>query len=109
MKSGYSIFLPRYYKIENVESEYFELKSQEIILMDFIKGPTLKGYMENNECSVSFWTKLFLVKNVLNGLKFLRDYKIVHLDLKPANILVSYDLLTKIIDFGESYHPGVCS
>ena len=68
--------------------------------MDFIKGATLKSHVEMNLSSISFWTKLFLVKNVLNGLKFLKDYKIVHLDLKPTNILVSHDLLTKIIDFG---------
>ncbi len=77
-----------------------ELKNQEIILMDFIMGSTLKSYVETNSSSISFWTKLFLIKNVLNGLKFLKDYKIVHLDLKPANILVSHDLLTKIIDYG---------
>ena len=68
--------------------------------MDFIKGATLKSHVEMNLSSISFWTKLFLVKNVLNGLKFLKDYKIVHFDLKPTNILVSHDLLTKIIDFG---------
>ena len=30
------------------------------------------------------------------------------LDLKPVNIIVTSDLLTKIIDFGEAYHPKIC-
>ncbi len=58
--------------------------------------------------TLSFWTKIFLIKNILNGLRFITGYRIIHLDLKPNNIIVINDLLTKIIDFSESYHPKVC-
>lgn len=36
-------------------------------------------------------------------------FGIVHLDLKPGNLMVSNSLNVKIIDFGESYHSTVCT
>ena len=55
--------------------------------------------------------KIFLIYQVVIGLRFLRDYGIVHLDIKPENILVkmasnsaaSVFALAKIIDFGEAF------
>jgi serine/threonine protein kinase len=41
---------------------------------------------------------------VAQGLRFLNQYKIVHLDLKPENILLSKGLSVKIIDFGDAYN-----
>lgn len=44
----------------------------------------------------------------MQGIRFLRDNKIVHLDLKPQNLLIGKGLLLRITDFGESYHPEIC-
>jgi serine/threonine protein kinase len=49
-----------------------------------------------------------LIINIIHGLRHLISYGIVHLDLKPINILVCRAYITKIIDFGESYHPDIC-
>lgn len=49
-----------------------------------------------------------MLRNLANGLRFISNYKIIHLDLKPNNIIVVSDLMTKIIDFSESYHPQIC-
>jgi len=52
-------------------------------------------------------TKLILLKYIAEGIKFLKDHKICHLDIKPSNILFGNGLV-KLIDFGEAYHPEVC-
>lgn len=43
--------------------------------------------------------------SLVQALRYLRDYKIVHLDLKPQNIMLYANYLVKLVDFGESYHP----
>jgi serine/threonine protein kinase len=43
--------------------------------------------------------------NVANGMRFLSDdFYITHLDLKPINVMVSRNLIAKIVDFGEAHH-----
>jgi serine/threonine protein kinase len=46
---------------------------------------------------------------VLQGVRYISMFGIVHLDLKPGNLMVSNSLQVKIIDFGESYHPAICN
>ncbi|KAM4606783.1 proto-oncogene serine/threonine-protein kinase mos [Polymixia lowei] len=40
--------------------------------------------------------------DILHGLRFLHSHGIVHLDLKPANVIVSNEDVCKIVDFGSS-------
>lgn len=40
-----------------------------------------------------------VLKDILNGFKYLYDKEIIHRDLKPANILIN-DGVYKISDFG---------
>jgi len=47
--------------------------------------------------------------NIVQGIRSLWQNKVVHMDLKPANIIISSASDLKLIDFGESYHPELCS
>ncbi len=45
-------------------------------------------------------------------MRLLIGCEIVHMDLKPANIMVCKGFVCKLLDFGEAYHhslPPVCS
>jgi len=37
---------------------------------------------------------------LIQAARYLKLYNIVHLDLKPNNVMVSKTLMTKLIDFG---------
>jgi serine/threonine protein kinase len=60
-------------------------------------------------------TKFFLLYQIVVGLRFLRDNHIVHIDLKPQNVLIKIvgdgmmnsHVLVKLIDFGESYSDKI--
>jgi serine/threonine protein kinase len=77
--------------------------------MDFLPFRDLKDFLNSNSKSVSLITKLHLILSITQSLRYIRDYQIAHLDLKPNNIMIFCNLLIKLIDFGESYHPGVCT
>ncbi|XP_066356154.1 cysteine-rich receptor-like protein kinase 8 [Miscanthus floridulus] len=49
------------------------------------------------------WTKLYqIIKGICKGLHYLHENKIVHLDIKPSNILLDDNIVPKIADFGLS-------
>jgi len=43
-----------------------------------------------------------IIKGICYGLKYLHGERIFHLDLKPSNILLDKDMVSKIADFGLS-------
>ncbi len=47
--------------------------------------------------------KLIFLKYIAQAVKFLKDHKICHLDLKPPNILFGNGHI-KLTDFGEAHH-----
>lgn len=90
-----SIFLPQYYLLAEKESG-----NKKGILSDFINHPNLYEYCKKFHLSNSFHTKIFFSILIAQGIRYLRDYNIAHLDLKPTNIMTNKKLNLKLIDFG---------
>ena len=67
--------------------------------MDFL--PNHNTLMKYNQAKfLNLTTKLSILSSIVNGVRFLDSINIVHMDLNPNNILISNDLLPKIIDYG---------
>lgn len=52
---------------------------------------------------MSIRTKIVLLAGIANGLRFLKNHNIAHMDLTPKNVLIAPGLIPKIIDFCEAY------
>lgn len=82
-----------YEKIGNNHALKFEKLN--ISLFDYIYSPK---YNKN----MTIFNVLKILFQTLDGMCFLRDNKIMHLDLKPGNIMIDKNGFIKIIDFGLS-------
>ena len=71
------------------------------VLLEFVPGGSLKCLLHKYHA-----LEIDIIRNyslqILKGLEYLHSNKIVHRDLKSANILVSFNGTVKLTDFGSS-------
>jgi serine/threonine-protein kinase len=76
------------------------------MIMEYIDGKNLKEYLYERE-KWSLDKILRICYEVGKGLEYIHKNNIVHKDVKPDNILISYDFkIIKLTDFGIAKLPG---
>ncbi|XP_059066796.1 pto-interacting protein 1 isoform X2 [Cryptomeria japonica] len=73
----------------------------------YIDGCSLDDYLRGNCIGFSYsWVQRFsMIMGIARGIEFLHSNKIIHVDIKPQNIMVdATDNETKLVDFGFSRH-----
>ena len=92
--------LPKFY-------EAYDYRGYIVLIMEYIDGGTLKDKMDVDEVTTSL--AVTYIQDILEGLSYIHSLEMVHLDLKPSNIMFKTlknkrtGRLTetlKIIDFG---------
>lgn len=107
---GSCIFINKYYE-PKLDSEAIGIEKgylEDSIFMEYCQEKSLNNYLNKMGSIISMKVKIFILYQVSVGLRYLRDYGIVHLDMKPENLLVkmassvtsSAFALIKIIDYG---------
>ncbi len=81
------------------------------LVMEFLHGPTLYSLWKianKKKYEISPYLSLYILSNVLNGLQYAHDLKdytgeplnVIHRDLTPQNVIITFDGECKILDFG---------
>lgn len=75
------------------------------IIMEYFKGMSLGDFMtERSDAKLK--EKLYVVRQIAEGLAFIHAKDILHRDIKPGNILIDEKLNAKITDFGICGFPN---
>ncbi|VAI53395.1 unnamed protein product [Triticum turgidum subsp. durum] len=75
---------------------------QRLLCFEYLPKGSLDDYITDSFGEFE-WRKCYqVIKGICEGLNYLHQNNIMHLDLKPGNILLDEDVMPKITDFGLS-------
>ncbi|XP_075069079.1 myosin light chain kinase family member 4 isoform X2 [Mixophyes fleayi] len=87
----------------------FESRNDIILVMEYVDGGELFDRIIDENCNLSEVDTILFIKQICEGIQFMHQMYIIHLDLKPENIMCvsRADYQIKIIDFGlaRRYKP----
>ncbi|CAO2149212.1 unnamed protein product [Urochloa humidicola] len=86
------------------EGKYIVAEKQEMLLcLEYMPKGNLCGYLSDESSGLDWDIRYKIIEGISYGLHHLHEEcRIVHMDLKPANILLDNNMVPKIADFGLS-------
>ncbi|KAJ1260381.1 hypothetical protein BS78_10G227500 [Paspalum vaginatum] len=85
----------------------FAEKPKMLLCFEYMLKGSLDRYISEESCGLDWCTRFKIIKGICNGLHYLHkeceiNASVIHLDLKPANIMLDHNMVPKIADFGLS-------
>ncbi|MFW2368774.1 MAG: protein kinase domain-containing protein [Desulforhopalus sp.] len=80
-------------------------RSKTYLVMAYIPGENLRTFLHKKK-RLSIEAACSFTLAIADGLKYLHKNKIIHLDIKPDNVMVTPGLDVKILDFGLANYLG---
>lgn len=89
-------------------SNFFRANDTVFMVMDFEEGRDLRYFIKKSRGRLSEKFMLSVFPPIMSGLKELHDRHFLHLDIKPANILLRASGVPLLLDFGavQQVEPG---
>lgn len=78
-----------------------------LIIMEYIENSVaLSSFLQDKSVKMTFGRAVRAVKDISQGLLYMHKNNLIHLDVKPANILLCADGVCKLCDFGSCFKVG---
>ncbi|HET9576777.1 MAG TPA: serine/threonine-protein kinase [Usitatibacter sp.] len=89
---------PNVVRVEN----FFRANETCYMVMQYVRGRTLQFHIQRHrhEFTEQFIRRIFI--NLMNGLREVHANKLLHLDIKPANVFISMEGRPVLLDFGAA-------
>jgi len=75
---------------------------QRLLCFEYLPYGTLDNYITDASRGLDWRMRYKIINGICDGLHYLHENHIVHMDLKPPNILLDGNMIPKIADFGLS-------
>lgn len=82
--------------------DYFKENDTAYIVMEYVKGISLRKYLERNSEGFSFAQCCEILLPVISALEKVHKKGLLHRDINPDNIMVLEDGSLKLLDFGSA-------
>jgi eukaryotic-like serine/threonine-protein kinase len=76
----------------------FTADNQLVMVMEYVEGTTIAALLEHGLLNLS--DALNYIDQVLNALSYAHQQKVIHRDVKPANMMLTREAVIKLMDFG---------
>jgi len=93
-------------------ADYFEGHNQSVILTEYLEGDELFRRISSSKYNLTQTKCRNFARQILNAIEFIHSRGIIHLDLKPENIVFQQNITPKTSSFPgfiDSNHPKLCS
>uniref|UniRef100_I1QYR1 Protein kinase domain-containing protein n=1 Tax=Oryza glaberrima TaxID=4538 RepID=I1QYR1_ORYGL len=90
--------------VENNRKFFFVETPKKLLCYEYLPTGSLDKYIYGESNELKWDMRFKIIEGICQGLKFLHELKrpIIHLDLKPGNVLLDDNMMPKIADFGLS-------
>uniref|UniRef100_A0A0E0IZU4 mitogen-activated protein kinase kinase n=1 Tax=Oryza nivara TaxID=4536 RepID=A0A0E0IZU4_ORYNI len=90
--------------VENNRKFFFVETPKKLLCYEYLPTGSLDKYIYGESSELKWDMRFKIIEGICQGLKFLHELKrpIIHLDLKPGNVLLDDNMMPKIADFGLS-------
>ncbi|CAM0958900.1 unnamed protein product [Alopecurus aequalis] len=76
---------------------------ERLLCFEYISNGSLDKHITDELRGLTWDTRFDIIRGICEGLRYLhKDKSIIHMDLKPANILLDDHMIPKITDFGQA-------